>query len=116
MAHENVYGICESKCKVIINGTVAGISVPASGWTSQDDGSYACTIAVDGIQERDFPVYLDLDWENCSGDVSDLVKNKGYIYKFSYKDGTITLFATKQPDVDLVVRIIGVGIGEGVSA
>lgn len=110
----HTYAVCKNKCLIPLDGEINNINVPKSGWVLTDNG-YTNTIMVADIKEDNFPVYMDLDWENCTGDLATLVKNKGLLSRFTYTDEQIVLYATKVPSIDLKVRLTGVGVNSEVS-
>lgn len=112
---QHTYAICKNKCLIPLDGEITGINVPVSGWEAIE-GGFTNTVAVADLKEDNFPVYMDLDWDACVGDLSTLVKNKGLLSRFTYTDGQMVLYATKKPAIDLVVRLTGVGVSSEVNA
>ena len=84
------------------------VSVPANGWSTSvnSDGYYAQTINVAGMKEKYSPVFaLEI---TTAAEVDALQEAFALIPKATTSEGTITFFATEQPQVDLVIRLKGV--------
>lgn len=114
MSH-NTFGVCENKCFIPLNGEINNVNVPKSGWVLDVD-HYTNTVAVKDIKEHNFPVYMDIDWENSTDDLATIMKNKSRLSHFTYTDGQIIFHAAKVPSIDLVVRLTGVGVSSEVNA
>ena len=83
--------------------TTLSVTIPATGWTSADDGYYV-DVAVDGILGTDCPV-VDIDCPDVSS-IDALNAEWAKIWKIETYIGKIRCFATEVLSNSIPVRLL----------
>lgn len=93
--------------RVVLNG-VQTIAVGASDWTASGNG-FTATVACNNMTEDRIPRHFAVHHTTGETDATRKVldKNAAYIATVTGGDGTITLYATRQPAIALTFEVEG---------
>ena len=78
-------------------------TIPTEGW-SESDGLYTVNVTCSGILETDDP-FIDIVLDGSYESEKAIISAWGYIVRIDTTNNTLTVYATKQPSVEIPIRV-----------